>query len=122
MLTLPPTGFAIQLADTLVTLTAALIAIRLILLVLVPAGVDSRLYALLRKVTDVVVVPVRFITPRAAPEFIVLVFALCWLFLARFLLLAVAAETDLSPALSGAADSAMRVALVVMTGTMGGCS
>lgn len=117
MLTLPPTGFAIQLADTLVTLMAALIAIRLLLVILVPAGVDSRLYGVLRKVTDVVVVPVRFITPRAAPDFVVLVFALCWLFLARFLLLAVAAETDLTPSLTDAAGTVTSVALLVTTDT-----
>ncbi len=107
------------LPDLALALFSGLVAIRIVLVLIVPAGIDSRLYRLLRYITDVVVIPVRFVTPRIAPLFVVLVFALVWLFLARFLAVAITADTDLTPSLSlrGGPDTEKAAIVIRSDGT-----
>ena len=73
---------------------------RFILAVFLPPDSKNYVFRAFVRITDPMLVPVRFITPAAVPQMILLIFAALWTLVLRFALLVMLAGT-LSPVLAG---------------------
>jgi len=100
MSNLTPADWAYHLPNFLLAVLMYTLLGRLALALIVPPGVNSVVLRVFERLTDPIVAVVRFITPNIAPKVIVLAFAVVWLFIARFVFLAVMAETDVAPSIN----------------------
>lgn len=73
---------------------------RFILSIFLPPDTKNYIFRAFVRLTDVILVPVRYITPAAVPHMVVLIFAALWTLVLRFVLL-VALAGSLSPVAIG---------------------
>jgi uncharacterized protein YggT (Ycf19 family) len=90
-----------QVPNLLIAMAMYSVIARFALSLFLPMDSDKVIVRVFQQITEPVLVPTRFVTPRVVPERLIYLFAFLWLFALRIVLYVVTRMYGLAPSIAG---------------------